>query len=59
VQLEAIEKDCSSSFCFQTGSEAHPASCTVGTGGPILGAKAQLGRDTDHSPPSSTKVENE
>jgi hypothetical protein len=59
VQLEAIEKDFSSSLCVQTGSEAHPASCTVGTGGPFLGAKARLGRDTDHSPPSSTEVENE
>jgi hypothetical protein len=40
----------------QTGSEAHPASCTMGTGGPFHGAKA---RDTDHSSPSSAEVENE
>jgi hypothetical protein len=34
-------KDFSSSLCVQTGSEAHPASCTMGTGGggPFLGAK--------------------
>jgi hypothetical protein len=28
-------------------------------GGPFPGAKAQPGCDTDHSPPSSSKVENE
>jgi hypothetical protein len=27
--------------------------------GPFLGAKARLGHDTDHSPPSSAEVENE
>jgi hypothetical protein len=35
----------SSSLCVQTGSGAHPASCTMGTGG-----KARQGRDADHSP---------
>jgi hypothetical protein len=25
--------------CFHTGSEAHPASCTMGTGGPFPGLK--------------------
>jgi hypothetical protein len=38
---------------------AHPASCTMGTGGPFPGAKERPGRDTDHSPPSSAEVENE
>jgi hypothetical protein len=52
-------KDFSSSLCVQTGSESHPASCTMGTGGPIPGAKARPGRDTDHSPPSSAEVETE
>jgi hypothetical protein len=33
------------------GSGAHPASCTVGTGG-----KARPGRDADYSPPSSAEV---
>jgi hypothetical protein len=42
--------------CVQTGSGAHPASYTMGTGGPFPGAKA---RDVDHSPPSSAEVENE
>jgi hypothetical protein len=36
--------------CVQTGSEAHPASCTMGTGGPFPGDKARPGRDADHSP---------
>jgi hypothetical protein len=44
-------KDFSCSFCVQTGSGAHPASCTMGTGG-----KARTGRDADHSPPSSAEV---
>jgi hypothetical protein len=33
-------KDFSSSLCVQTGSEAHPASCTMGTGGPFPGGKS-------------------
>jgi hypothetical protein len=44
------KEDFSSSLCVQTGSEAHPASCTMGTGGPFPGAKARPGRDADHSP---------
>jgi hypothetical protein len=47
------EKDFSSSLCVQTGSGAHPASCTMDTG--VLSP----GRDADHSPPSSAEVENE
>jgi hypothetical protein len=39
----------SSSLCVQIGSGAHPASCTVGTGGPFPGTKARPGRDADHS----------
>jgi hypothetical protein len=42
----------------QTGSGAHPASCTTDTGGPFPGAKARPGRDSDHSL-SSAEVENE
>jgi hypothetical protein len=52
-------KDFSSSLIVQIGSGAHPASCTMGTGGPFPGAEEQPGRDADHSPPSSAKVENE
>jgi hypothetical protein len=38
---------------------AHPASCTMGTGGPFPGSKARPGRDADHLPPSSAEVVNE
>jgi hypothetical protein len=38
---------------------AHPAFCTMGTGGPFPGGKPRPGRDSDHSPPSSAEVENE
>jgi hypothetical protein len=31
----------------------------MGTGGPLPGGKERPGRDADHSPPSSTEVENE
>jgi hypothetical protein len=43
----------------QIGSGAHPASCTMGTGGPFPGGKERPGRDADHSPPSSAQVVNE
>jgi hypothetical protein len=59
VRSQADAKDFSSSLCVQTGSGAHPASCTMGTGGPFPGAKAQTRRVADHSPPSSGEVENE
>jgi hypothetical protein len=36
-------KDFSSSVCVQTGSGAHPASCTMGTGGPFPGGKSVAG----------------
>jgi hypothetical protein len=48
-----------SNLCAQTRSGTHPASCTMGTGGPIPEAKARPGRDADHSPPSSAEVRNE
>jgi hypothetical protein len=48
-----------SSLCVQTSSGTHPASYTMGTGGPFLGAKARPGRDTDHSPLSCVEVESE
>jgi hypothetical protein len=59
VRSPAEAKDFSSSLCVQTGSGAHPASCTMGTGGPFPGAKARPGRDAGHSPPSSAEVKNE
>jgi hypothetical protein len=59
VRSLAVARDISSNLCVQTGSGAHPTSCTVGTGGPFPGGKAWLGRDADHSPTSSAKVVNE
>jgi hypothetical protein len=50
VLSQAGAKDFSSNFCDQTGSEAHPASCTMGTGGSFPRGKARSGRDADHSP---------
>jgi hypothetical protein len=55
VRSPAGAEDFPSSLCVQT----HPASCTVGTGGPFPGGKARPGRDADHSPPSSAEVVNE
>jgi hypothetical protein len=43
VQSPAGAKDFCSNLCVQTGSEAHPASCTMGTGGPFPGAKRGRG----------------
>jgi hypothetical protein len=37
VRSPAEAKDFSSNLCVQTSSEAHSASCPVGTGGPSLG----------------------
>jgi hypothetical protein len=56
-RFPAWAKDFSSSLGVQTGSGAHPDSCTMGTGGPFPGAKARPGRDADHSPPSSAENE--
>jgi hypothetical protein len=58
VRSPAGAKDFSSILSVQTSSEAHPAPCTMGTGGPFPGGKARPGRDADHSPPSSAEVEN-
>jgi hypothetical protein len=59
VRSSAGAKDFSCLLSAQTGSGAHPASCTMGTGGSFPGGKALLGRDADHSPPSSAEVVNE
>jgi hypothetical protein len=59
VRSPAGAKDFSSSICVQTGSGAHPASYTMGTGGSFPGGKARPGRDADLSPPSSAEVDNE
>jgi hypothetical protein len=59
VRSPAGAKDFSSILCVQTGSGVHPASCTMGTGGPFLGAKARPGRDADHLLPYIAEVMNE
>jgi hypothetical protein len=59
VRFPAGAEDFSSSLWVQTGSGAHPASCTMGNGFLSPGVKARPGRDADHSPPSSAEVENE
>jgi hypothetical protein len=43
VRSQAGAKDFSSNLCVQTGSGAHPASCTMGTGGPFPGVKRGRG----------------
>jgi hypothetical protein len=59
VRSPAGAKDFFCSLCVQTSSGAHPASCTMGTGGPSPGGKARPRRDADHSTPSNAKVVNE
>jgi hypothetical protein len=59
VRSPAGAEDFSFSLCVQTGSGAHPASCTMGTRGPFPGGKARPGSDADHSPSSSAEVVNE
>jgi hypothetical protein len=43
VRSAAGAEDFSSNLCVQTGSGAHPASCTMGTGGPSPGLKRGRG----------------
>jgi hypothetical protein len=43
VRSPAGAKNFSSNLCVQIGSEAHPASCTMGTGGTFPGAKRGRG----------------
>jgi hypothetical protein len=59
VRSSTRAEDFSSSLYVQTCFGAHPASCTMGTGGPFPGGKARPERDADHSPPSSADVKNE
>jgi hypothetical protein len=59
VRSPAEVKDFSCSLCIHAGSEAHTASCTMGTGGPFPGTKARPGHDAAHSPPSSAEVEDD
>jgi hypothetical protein len=72
VRSPAEAKDSFSNLCVQTGSEAHPASCTMGTGGPFPGTKrgrgvtltthphivprSRMSRSYTSSPPNVTMV---
>jgi hypothetical protein len=49
VRSPAEAKGFFSNLYVQTGSEAHPASSTMGIGWHFPGAKARPGRDADHS----------
>jgi hypothetical protein len=59
VRSPTEAEDISCNLCVQTGSGAHPASYTMGTGGSFPGSKARPGREADHSPPSSAEVTKE
>jgi hypothetical protein len=59
VRSQAEAMNFSSNLCVHTGSGAHRAPYPMGTGGLLPGGKARLGRDADHSPPSSAEVKNE
>jgi hypothetical protein len=59
LRSQADVKNLSCNLFIQTGSGAHPASCTIGTGGPFPGGKAWPGRDADRLTPSSAEVVNE
>jgi hypothetical protein len=59
VRSPTEAQDFSSNLCVQTGSGAHPVSCTMGTGGSFPGGKARPGRDADHSPPLNAEVQKE
>jgi hypothetical protein len=52
VRSPAGAKNFSSNLCVYTGSGAHPASCTMGTGGPFPGGQsAAMSRSYISSPP--------
>jgi hypothetical protein len=51
VRFPAESNDFSFSLCVQTGSGAHPTSCTMGTRGDFKGTKERPEREADYSPP--------
>jgi hypothetical protein len=58
VRSSAGTKDFFSNLCVQTGSEAHPASCTMGTGVPFPGERRGWG-ETLTTHPHLAEVKNE
>jgi hypothetical protein len=59
VRSPTEAEDLSSNISVQTGSGAHAASCTVGTGGSFPGGKQWPGLDADNSSPSSANSKKE
>jgi hypothetical protein len=59
VRSEAGAKDFSSNLCVQTGSEAHPVSCTMGSGGPFPRVNHDRGVTLTTHPRLSAEVKNE
>jgi hypothetical protein len=59
VRSPGKANDFCSSLCVQTISEAHPASCTIGTGDLLPGVKRGRGVTLTTHPPSSAEVKNE
>jgi hypothetical protein len=59
VRFPAEANDFSCNLCVQTGSGAHPASCTMGTGSPSPGVKRGRGVTLTTHPRSSAEVVNE
>jgi hypothetical protein len=59
VRSPAGAKDFSCIPYVQTGSGAHPASCTMDTGVPFQGLKRGQGVTLTTHPPSSAEVVNE
>jgi hypothetical protein len=51
VQFPAEARDLSPVHCVQTGSEAHPASYSMGTQDSLPGGVRLQGCEADHSPP--------
>jgi hypothetical protein len=58
VRFPEGAKDFSIIHSVQTGSEANPASYSMGTKGSVPGVK-QSRREADHSPRSTAEVKNE
>jgi hypothetical protein len=59
IRSLAEARDFSSNLCVQASFGAHPASCTMDTGGPFPGAKERPRHDADQSPTSIADVVNE
>jgi hypothetical protein len=53
VRSPAETKQFSSNLCIQTGSGPHPASCTMGTGGPFPGGRGVMLTTHPHLMPRS------